>query len=162
MTEEERSLLLSDILMRVPYGLKIQIGKQKQIYTISNILDDGLVCCVNENDQIEGYDVELIKPLLRKTPKILIQEKDIISIDYSFSDWLIKNMYDHNKLIERGLAVEAPDDMYPGSAYSYKISPKWEWGSINKYIYPQAEDLLDDWFIESFQFDDCITKIDKG
>ena len=142
MTQEEKRLLEIELATRSQYGVICAIkpvapfhdlefgGKQK----IKNI-------CIRENDSIftfgpyEVHGVENIKPYLRPLSSMTEEEKEYIKnrwcyedwgdiynflnhyqIDagdaYSFTDWLNEHHFDYRGLIEKGLALEAPVDMY--------------------------------------------------
>jgi hypothetical protein len=65
------------------------------ICTLSN-------CSVNSNWEFVGVEIMSSHP----------RYGDHYSTDYSVIDWLNKNMFDYRGLIEKGLALEAPEDMY--------------------------------------------------
>ena len=65
------------------------------ICTLSN-------CSVNSNWEFVGVEIMSSHP----------RYGDHYSTDYSVIDWLNKNMFDYRGLIPKGLALEAPEDMY--------------------------------------------------
>ena len=130
MTQEEKQLLLQDLCARLPYGVKANIplvDGDERIYTVS--FDD-------MKDFIEGY--LNIKPCLRPMSSMTEEESmeftklfdkwnddelfDYIEEGVEFSiwkhkgisavvfDWLNKKMFDYRGLIEKGLALEAPEN----------------------------------------------------
>jgi hypothetical protein len=123
MTQEEKQLLLKDICERLSYGVKGQAlgGRDDTI----NVLvpteypwvktTTGLVC---------HLDTGQFKPYLRPMSSMTEDEKmeyDIIKCsicpdeadDYAgLVDWLNSHYFDYRGLIGKGLAIEAPENMY--------------------------------------------------
>ena len=125
MTQEEQDILIADLCGRLPYGLIIKCNdgfRQSKEKLVS--IDVG-------NDLI-NYDWRLtdIKPYLRLWTSITEKEiKEIQTIlGDAFADtetytisilgtqplfkYLNKKMIDYRGLIPKGLAIEAPEDMY--------------------------------------------------
>lgn len=114
MTQEEKELVIKDILGRLPYGVFVKENR--------NSLDDGPV--------IYTYDyhpyISNCKPYLRPMSSMTEEEKE----EYGDLDYIVRyatnSIYasehllvfcnshhlDYHGLIERGLALEAPDGMY--------------------------------------------------
>lgn len=143
MTAEEKELLIKDICSRLPYGVKVQIDLQSNIYP-------PMICkvCNIEFTEIGGsfigvevlpdsyceYREFLCKPYLfpmssmteeqeKELNKVYSDEADLIA-EHLKSDisgnvhthrfnhhlslnWYLKNHFDINGLIEKGLAVDA-------------------------------------------------------
>lgn len=103
MTHEERQLLLKDICARLPYGVKCrQFKLDSQVCTLSSDL---------------LYKVENIEPYLRPMSSMTEEEEkeyhNIFRISmWDSVDWLLAHHFDYRGLIEKGLALEAPEDMY--------------------------------------------------
>ena len=123
MTQEDKQLLLKDLCVRLPYGVKLK-SKNGEVVTLVNpptsIQDD----CWN------------FKPYLRPMSSMTAEEEyeyhQCKNIDYleicemehtemlkttalCFShaiDWLNAHHFDYRGLIEKGLAIEAPEGMY--------------------------------------------------
>ena len=107
MTDEEKQLLLKDICARLPYGIFVKEGdvNDRVIYT---------------------YDyhphIETCKPYLR--PMSSMTEEELheynmhlfgitIGVDaMNFMIWIYQHYLDILHFIEKGLALEAPEDMY--------------------------------------------------
>lgn len=126
MTQEDKELLLEDLCARLPYGVKLQcggvlIGETHQrymkercdttLYSITEVYDN---CYV-----INGrYDLIEVKPYLRPMYSMTEEEfkehsnhmnvNPILWFHYEL-DWLNKKMFDYRGLIEKGLAIKAPD-----------------------------------------------------
>lgn len=137
MTQEEKQLLLKDLCARLPYGVKFHFypGKDdKGKETIDTAISyDGDYQCVETN--IEGFNVKNIKLYLR--PMSSMSEKEQKEFDNfcvidekawegigitgyinqaqiigEAIDWLNTHYFDYRNLIEKGLALEAPEGMY--------------------------------------------------
>lgn len=158
MTQEEKQLLLIDLLSRLPYWVRCQF-----IWTYSNETtggedviakeDDNIRCIDIHTKDIQAYyygewvDLEHCKPYLRpmssmtqdeideyflelnkdeelllqaacdNNPKHRIVGSDRTSTTNKFvthfgNDWLNAHHFDYRGLIEKGLALEAPKNMY--------------------------------------------------
>lgn len=116
MTQEEKQLLLKDLCARLPYGVKV-----------SYVGDYGRVDCVlNSRILNSTYAIEYLglKPYLRPMSSMTEEEKkeydhrlecmfyDTMYDDAFAVDWLNEHHFDFRGLIEKGLALEAPEDMY--------------------------------------------------
>lgn len=122
MTQEEKDLLLKDLCARLPYNVVIRCTDNDTDYKCfltTDILNELL-------HNIEYYDY---KPYLRPISSMTEEEADewekasnmkfdmedgfVDIYDAHLSiDWLDKNHFDYRGLIEKGLALEAPDGMY--------------------------------------------------
>ena len=139
MTQEDKDLVVKDLCGRLPYGVMLKhISTEKPFKLFSIKRDeyasykkDGVELAVNGiyydwyvNDIY--HDIELyIKPYLRPLSSMTDEEREEYSLfigeknGYSYfidpisqMDWLNKNMFDYRGLIEKGLALEAPEGMY--------------------------------------------------
>lgn len=120
MTQEEKDLLKKVICEMLPYGVRIAIGNI--IYPITSI--DVSLNRIGISVALEKY-IEDIKPYLRPMSSMTEKEKEcyeyLCSTDeeyrqpfdsYHLIDWLNENLFDYRGLIEKGLALPAPEDMY--------------------------------------------------
>ena len=127
MTQKDKELLLKDLCARLPYGVKVDI-----IYNKEHGSSDRLrICsegCLTLNTDVLGLYVEdeiYLKPYLRPMSSMTEEEEieyetiakpcyNIFYVDNSLKgiDWLNKNHFDYRGLIEKGLALEAPEGMY--------------------------------------------------
>ena len=122
MTQKEKELLLKDLCARLPYGVKVQNVINGSIYD----LKERLYC-------LPGALTTNFKPYLRPMSSMTEEEKaqvqtfmDIVTDEnygdgYSPSAWDAMNVFvqycdshhlDHRGLIFRGIALEAPEEMY--------------------------------------------------
>ena len=111
MTQEKKQLLLNDLCARIPYGVQCEIGGLSYgPYTFTG--DD-------VEDLIKG---RTFKPYLRPMSSMTEEERKIYMeigshlcgeiVAKTMIDWLNKNYFDYRGLIEKGLALEAPEGMY--------------------------------------------------
>lgn len=131
MTQEDKELLLKDLCARLPYGVMIQIPElfypqRKVAEKLVTIYD---LWHFNDN----GIYIENVKPYLRPMSSMTEEEGNEyrMFIDYSYNDftsestpcvyidkienyinWLNAHHFDYRGLIEKGLALEAPEGMY--------------------------------------------------
>ena len=120
MTQEDKELLLKDLCMRLPYGVKLKhipSGENTTLEIIGCGVIDG-----NIHDLIENF-----KPYLR--PMSSMTEEEEIEYDAIFAkpwynsfyidnllngiDWLNAHHFDYHGLIERGLAIEVTEENNP-------------------------------------------------
>ena len=137
MTQEDKVLLLKDLCGRLPYGVKIKLGDydyQVCGYNSEKEMPMKIWYYYDSNLTLKSYiDVYLTdyRPYLRPMSSMTEEEKkEYYTFQYKFTlqaheyqelnketfseylDWLNKNMFDYRGLIEKGLALEAPDSMY--------------------------------------------------
>ena len=135
MTQEDMQLLLTDLCARLTYGVKGLAlgGKIDSIKTLSPTeypwvkTSSGLSCHLG-NGQFKPYlrpmssmtdeereelrqeqikDEQLFVDCIKNHPEM----RGLI-IPHFAADWCDKNMFDYRGLIEKGLAIEAPEGMY--------------------------------------------------
>lgn len=121
MTQEEKELLLKDLCGRLFTGVIL-----KQYNCINNYVNDcGDTTDISLSEMIipifeRGF--LSFRPYLRPMSSMTVEEKfEYNGFDgYIFSDedviikidWLNKHHFDYRGLIQKGLALEAPKDMY--------------------------------------------------
>ena len=129
MTQEEKQLLFKDLCTRLPYGVRV-----KELESIKE-LEFYLTSIYHDIVQVEtmtggkmACSIEAIKPYLRPMSSMTEEEKEEFESvlghydennnpyeDFNFGDdidWLNAHHFDYRGLIEKGLALEAPEDMY--------------------------------------------------
>lgn len=125
MTQEEKELLLKDLSARLPYKVVAQVtykdseGWKTEDRKVLGVYTDGQVYvdCVYTN-------IENTKPYLRSLSS-MTEEEDarrcaflddieggIEDAVFNYIDWLNKHHFDYRGLIDKGLALEAPEGMY--------------------------------------------------
>ena len=120
MTQEDKELLLTDLTVRLPYGVKVQYNNE--IYNIDYIsaLYEEVKLDIPNNYTI---GISEVKPYLRPMSSMTDEEKlmyeglmigtDNISYMLDIIDWLLKNHFDFRGLIPKGLAIEVTKDNNP-------------------------------------------------
>lgn len=119
MTQEDKQLLLKDLCARLPYGVHIGC-KEGDVY------GEIILWKITDSRINDLYDIYCCKPYLR--PMSSMTEEEYKEYDsrrkhicdeynrYCFDtvesiDWLNEHHFDY-RLIEKGLALEAPEGMY--------------------------------------------------
>ena len=121
MTQEEKDLLLKDLCTRLSCEVKVDhFGTVKDLLGIMPSSENVMVG-YDINDY-EDSVIEDIKPYLRPMSSMTEEERnehfgrtmtiDIVQTSKEVIDWLNKKMFDYRGLIEKGLALEAPEGMY--------------------------------------------------
>lgn len=131
MTQEHKQLLLKDLCGRLPYNVMVQ----KYLFLADEYEDAELTPNV-----LYCYNIGDLKPYLRPMSSMTEEEKEELKqehikdeklyaecltkaangdnsmrgkvIPHFAADWCNKNHFDYRGLIEKGLALEAPKDMY--------------------------------------------------
>ena len=130
MTQEEKQLLIKDICARLPYGVKlgfensdlILVPEEFNIYT-KQLSTNQIYPKVDRAVIKHIYDVWNYRPYLRPMSSMTEEERKyysslfILIADsecdvYEEMDWLNAHHFDYRGLIERGLALKAPEGMY--------------------------------------------------
>lgn len=132
MTQEEKQLLLKDLCVRLPYGVKFLREswnfewdqEMSVIEVLENIDKDGYI------NHTMIYRVEDIKPYLRPLSSMTEEEKNefhklrFIHVNYGLEplqcvlsvneiDWLNAHHFDYRGLIEKGLAIAVTKENNP-------------------------------------------------
>jgi hypothetical protein len=128
MTQEEKQLLIQDLCARLPYGVKVQINSG--IKKVRGIKDEFIIIKERGLYGQKEYIVriECCKPYLRPMSSMTEEEKEefenllegiVDGIERwdkpdlcEEYDWLNAHHFDYRGLIEKGLALEAPEGMY--------------------------------------------------
>ena len=136
MTEEDKNLLLKDLCARLLYGVKILTNESRIICELLRCgkYDDG-------NDYFIATKIgfalktDEFKPYLRPMSSMTKEERNEFD-EYTFevisffgqaveagqlTDWLNAHHFDYRGLIERGLALEAPEEMYNNLIRNYAL-----------------------------------------
>ena len=130
MTKEDRQLLLKDLAARFPYGVVLDVETtdwkapqghiQVKIEGYGVIFKD-LSLIVNGSYYGDNYKPYL-RPMSSMTEEEVVEFESITEelLEHGTSeeiwdtviDWLNAHHFDHRHLIEKGLALEAPEGMY--------------------------------------------------
>ena len=120
MTQEEKQLLFKDLCARLPYGVIVHRYSDNCYSDKCDISIDNVDDFVYFLEYSEG---EEFKPYLRPMGSMTEEEKeelyqktgfkvDDYILGLSAIDWLNAHHFDYRSLIEKGLALEAPEGMY--------------------------------------------------
>ena len=115
MTQEDKRLLIKDLCARLPYGVKINVPHHYED-------EDGIITL----DAFWLYDIQNgrkeIKPYLRLMSSMTEEEENeyraincyegLFPHNEDALDFALEHHLDFRNLIEKGLALEAPDGMY--------------------------------------------------
>ena len=130
MTQEEKSLLLQDLCARLPYKIMVKVNDTQGIMDEIDIPNERIfVSSLNPflygKAKASWFTVngDKIYPYLRPLSSMTKEERYVYHFycDYHYGiyfktvwsiDWLNKHHFDYRGLIERGLAIEAPEGMY--------------------------------------------------
>jgi len=133
MTQKDKELLLKDLCTRLPYGVKgiITYDRSNTTFTVEGIdnnvlhLSDAEECHVEDfkpylrpmSSMTDGEQKELekiIDGILGYNAKNYFHSEDEYNWEtlYNACDWLNAHHFDYHGLIEKGLALEAPEGMY--------------------------------------------------
>lgn len=128
MTREEKELLVKDICQKLPYGVKIRV--EYPFLEEKDWRPEDLYGLDLRREVIAGTSVRIeeFKPYLRPMSSMTEEESEKfeeylelqseyttgadIRFKYDMFDWLNSRHFDYRHLIEKGLAIEAPEGMY--------------------------------------------------
>lgn len=117
--EEKRKLLTSDLMSRVNYWIDLKVGYKSKTYTLFGYGAGRVSLLANPfmSNVEEVTLIEEVKPYLRPMSSMTEDEEDEFEIKIrgslvSYFDWLNAHHFDYRGLIEKGLALEAPEGMY--------------------------------------------------
>jgi hypothetical protein len=126
MVQEEKQLLLKDLCMRIPYRTFVCLNPGAYNKPETCILTGVHGEQVHLNVDSDPFRIDHIKPYLRPMSSMTEEEKEEyrtectkvllmryrVNSHYPVTDWLNAHHFDYRGLIEKGLALEAPDGMY--------------------------------------------------
>ena len=117
MTQEEKQLVIKDLSARLPYGVMVLVKGEKYF----NETNEPYIVTLSFGTYLfDDEDITLV-PYLRPMSSMTMEEqREYISVGRIMSpdmpsvlaDWLNAHQFDYRGLIEKGLALEAPKDMY--------------------------------------------------
>lgn len=131
MTQEEKELLLKDLCGRLPYGVKALETYYEEVVELITIcprthnIEAEILSRIGKDNSLTIQNIQFFKPCLRPMSSMTeeeineyLSECDKDNLDtlsaphYHGTDWLNKKMFDYRGLIEKGLALKAPEEMY--------------------------------------------------
>ena len=123
-----QELLMKDLCARLPYGVMChanEINLDGELLFINKVYN--IVALYNDKaiGKFDTCPIADIKPYLRPMSSMTEEEKrgyiildDLVTVDgvlvssCETFDWLNTHHFDYRGLIEKGLALEAPEEMY--------------------------------------------------
>lgn len=136
MEKNKENILFADLVARLPYGVKIEVeawneeteSSEMVAIPIYSVNTDRYFYACTDSEEIQIH-IDKVQPYLRKMSSMTEKEQqeydgllygvsdftqntDSLSPIDSLTDWLNSHHFDHRGLIEIGLALEAPEDMY--------------------------------------------------
>lgn len=128
MTKEEKKLLLKDLSARLPYGVKMNLTGQDgpKLFDFDEVLFsvflDGEYVSINYRGSGDIEGICEMRPYLRPMSSMTKEEKEYvlklssrpcaIASCEEMTDFLNSHHLDWRGLIQKGLALEASEDMY--------------------------------------------------
>ena len=120
MTQEEKQLLLIDLCGRLPYEVKFEFTRDNVRIAKGidlRVTDEGKWEYFVTSKGASAVEITEIKPYLRPMSSMTEEEYkefgyDVLRYTPREFDWLNKHHFDYRRLIEKGLALEAPEGMY--------------------------------------------------
>ena len=115
MTKEDKELLLKDLCGRLPYQVKVKL--HDEICTVLGYVDDFIIL-TSDTPIGQQTNIVNVKPYLRPMSSMTEEELDLYrtlkwtKLEHEVVDWLNSHHFDYRGLIEKGLALEAPEGMY--------------------------------------------------
>ena len=125
MTNEEKELLIKDLCARLPYGVIVsyQVGKNAPVnheLVRGSYIDEWLKCSFKPYLRpLSSMTEEECKELGKLSAIIENVGETLPNVPYYIEvarpeqiDWLNSHHFDYRGLIEKGLALEAPEGIY--------------------------------------------------
>ena len=98
MTQEQKDLLLKDLCVRLPYGVKVEIKNVSKICTLEEIdcsWEEMSVAVRHENGEMNGYDFDLAKPYLFPMSSMTDKQKEELFFNYIHNDIYFDDFTDY-------------------------------------------------------------------
>jgi hypothetical protein len=129
MTQEEKQILLRDLCARVPYEVQceytsvqpgLEIHNEIGTLTSIDVMHNNLYNFKIDNHLVGFSDFKpFLRPMSSMTPDERFEYDELdhfytkgLTFNVDEIDWLLAHHFDFRGLIEKGLALEAPEGMY--------------------------------------------------
>ena len=126
MTQQEKELLFIDLCARLPYYPYALFDLDKRFdggfqAPIIGMVNKGNTGVIKYNQEFYAYgcitpfSIDEFRIYLRPMSSMTEKERKYLQklpFPYNFVDWLNAHHFDYRGLIEKGLALEAPEGMY--------------------------------------------------
>jgi hypothetical protein len=128
-----RKLFFCDVMARIPHGLKFRFDLDGKVFKTISFNTDPEMPHLDELYTYwmrKGYILPYLRPMSSMTKKEFNEYMRFIKHSWEgidkeeddyyvkvkdvdiYTDWLLSHHFDYRGLIEKGLALEAPEDMY--------------------------------------------------
>ena len=112
MTQEDKELLLKILCAMLPYGVKVTWDGKYPLTVTPHIY-----CAIVSENNINNLPKLLLRPMSSMTEEEKRDYQAFFNYDgveypEEYIDWLNAHHFDYRGLIEKGLALEAPEGMY--------------------------------------------------
>lgn len=112
MTQNDKELLLKDLCARLPYGVKVKLGDNPNIFDLEYRIKFAVM--YGDSDKLEDIlDITNIKPYLFPLSSMTEEERIAIGNEFAYGqphkamDILHKRHIDYRGLIPKGIAIDA-------------------------------------------------------
>ena len=120
MTQEDKELLLRDLCARLPYGVKVKLGDNPNIFDLEYRIKFAVM--YGDSNKLEDIlDITNIKPYLFPVSSMTEEQKEELAhivlmcgtlassqlTHMTVDDWFNKNHLDYRGLIPMDLAIDA-------------------------------------------------------
>ena len=118
LVQEDKELLLKDLYARLRYRINVLTKDNDEGYIVGVDDTENGVFVIHIIEDGDSYtcdeSIENFKPYLRPMSSMTSEESSIwMRLEYLEGiDWLNEHHFDYRGLIKKGLALEAPEDMY--------------------------------------------------
>lgn len=131
MTKEEKEILLRDLGTRIGTDTKLSIDSMNGLYSLHLIGETMITVKHISSSKLYYFPIAEVKPFLRPLSNMTDEEREefrsrdgvmsyspqhdswaLCAFAATAFDWLGENHFDYRGLIEKGLALEAPEGMY--------------------------------------------------
>ena len=124
MTQEEKELLIKDLCERLPYGVMYDNGPErpKKLLPVSPYSIEDIKLYLRPMSSMTEEEKEELMEEHKKDEKTFMEVIERVAngderakgtaIPHFATDWCNEHHFDYRGLIEKGLALEAPKDMY--------------------------------------------------
>jgi hypothetical protein len=139
MTQEERELLLRELGTRIGTDTKLSIDRMNGLYSLHLIGETTITVKHINSSKLYYFPIEEVKPFLRPLSNMTDEEREefrarggvmsyspqhnhwaLCAFSATAYDWLNENYFDYRGLIQKGLALEAPEGMYSEVKFNKK------------------------------------------
>lgn len=162
LSAEDADLLVKDLCARLPYGVVCRMGGEGRATVVGKLTPIGLFQFMEEGMGCVPY----LRPMDRKTAAETKELNNVLYFQYysddscmcESNDWLSQHHFDYRGLIGKGLALEAPEDMYGPDGFGEDLV-----GDDDIVSYEHTEYVVEYWWSEAvFENTDRFSSFDEA